>query len=351
VTAHGALPQPDVGGHEIVDVAVTAAREALEAAFVGAGMLPTEAQRVVDALLDAELCEVPTHGFLRVPWYLQAIGAGTITAGRPPTTERRAPGVAMLDGHGAYGYLPTWTAVDEAIAGAAVAGIGLAGVRNVAEFGRAAYYAAEAARRGHVAIVCQNTMPLLAAPGSDRTTHGNNPLAYSAPGADAPAFDAAFTARSGGELRRRAVLGLPLPAEWGYVDAAGAATTDPSVAAASVQQAVGGAKGFGMAVLVDLLAGMLTGAASSVDVTPGAPVVGAMVLAIDPVACGTTLEAIEAACATSATAVRDSGGRWPGDRARAARERASARRTVRVPRPIFEAACDAAGERLRGAKA
>lgn len=351
MTDHRPLPQPDVGAHELVEVVVETARDALEAAFTRAGMLPIEAHRVVDALLDAELCEVPTHGLLRVPWYLQAIGAGTITVGTAPTTDRRAPGVATIDGHGAYGYLPTWLAVDEAIAGAAVAGIGLAGVRHVAEFGRAAYYAAEAARRGHVAIVTQNTVPLLAAPGSDRMTHGNNPLAYSAPGAEAPVFDAAFTARSGGELRRRAVLGLPLPAEWGYVDAVGAPTTDPNVAAASVQQAVGGAKGFGIAVLVDLLAGMLTGASSSVDVTPGAPVVGAMVIAIDPVACGTTVEAIEAACATSAGAVRDSGGRWPGDRARAARDLGSTRGTVRVPRPIFEAACAAAGAPLRRAAA
>jgi LDH2 family malate/lactate/ureidoglycolate dehydrogenase len=344
-------PHPEVGGHEIVDVAVDAARQALEAAFTDAGMLPAEAHRIVDALLDAELCEVPTHGFLRVPWYLQAIATGSVTVGRPPTTDRRAAGVAMVDGHGSYGYLPTWLAVDEAIAGAAASGIGLAGVRDVAEFGRAAYYATEAARRGHVAIVCQNTLPLLAAPGSDRVTHGNNPLAYSAPGAAAPVFDAAFTARSGGELRRRAVLGLPLPPAWGYVDADGVPTTDAHVAAASVQQAVGGAKGFGMAVLVDLLAGMLTGAASSVDVTPGAPVVGAMVIAIDPLACGTTVEAIEAACATSAGAVRESGGRWPGDRARAARELGSARGTVRVPRPIFDAACAAAGDRLRRAAA
>ena len=343
------LPRPDTGGHEIVEVVVAAARPALEDAFTAAGMLPIEARRIVDALLDAEICEVPTHGLLRVPWYLHAIRAGTITVGTMPTTARRAPSVAMLDGHGSYGHLPTWMAVDEAIAGASAAGVGLAGVRNVGEFGRAAYYAAEAARRGHVAIVCQNTMPLLAAPGSDRTTHGNNPLAFCAPGADGPEFDAAFTARSGGELRRRALLGLPLPSDWGYVDESGAPTTDPNVAAASVQQAIGGAKGFGIAVLVDLLAGMLTGASSSVDVAPGLPVVGAMVIAIDPVACGTTIAAVEAACATSASAVRESGGRWPGDRARAARRLGSARGTVRVPRPIFEAACDATDDGLRGA--
>ena len=128
-------------------------------------------------------------------------------------------------------------------------------MRHVAEFGRAAYYTAAAARRGCVAIVCQTRCPCWLRP-ARTPTHGNNPLAFAAPGADAPSFDAAFTARSGGELRRRSVLGLPLPLDWAR-HATGAPTTSPDAASATAQQAVGGAKGFGIAVLVDLLAGVL----------------------------------------------------------------------------------------------
>ena len=338
---------PEIGHHEVVDVAIEGARAALTAVFEDVGATQAEAGRMADALVDAELCEVPTHGLLRVPWYLHALRGATVACGIEPTVTHPVSAVTVVDGHGAYGYLPTWLAVEEAVTAAGTSGVAAAFVRHVAEFGRAAYYTAAAARRGCVAIVCQNTMPLLAAPGSETATHGNNPLAFAAPGADAPSFDAAFTARSGGELRRRAVLGLPLPLEWGYVDAAGAPTTSPEAAAATAQQAVGGAKGFGMAVLVDLLAGVLSGSASGVAVPPGAAVVGAAVIVIDPQVVGVPLADVEQQLATTAGVVRATGGRWPGDRAAAARSRALVRGSFAVPRPIFDAAAEAMGGPLR----
>ncbi|MGD9705130.1 MAG: Ldh family oxidoreductase [Acidimicrobiia bacterium] len=337
------------GGHDLIELGVDATRAALRAGFEVEGMTPAEAERVADGLVDAEMCAVPTHGLLRVPMYTSAIRAGTVRVSAPITVERTAPGVAMIDGHGGYGYLPTWLAVGEAIGGAEECGIGVGAVRRIGEFGRAAYYATEARRRGYVAIVCQNTLPLIAAPGSSRATHGNNPLAFTAPGYDAPVFDAAFTRRSGGELRRRAVLGIPLPDEWEYIDETGGVTTDPTRATTVAQQAVGGAKGFGIAVLVDLLAGVLSGAASSIDVAPGVPEVGSFVLAIAPVAFGTTAERVAEQLGAAAAAVRDGGGRWPGDRSRAAREESSSRGTIRVPSPIFENACEALGETFRAA--
>jgi LDH2 family malate/lactate/ureidoglycolate dehydrogenase len=327
-------------------VPIGVARSALEAAFVDAGCAPTEAARITDALIDAELCAVPTHGLLRVPWYLQAMRSGAVATGLEPTVERRTPAIARVDGHGAYGFLPTWVAVQEAVSGARSTGVGAAAVRNVGEFGRAAYYAAEASRLGCVAIVCQNTLPLVAAPGSSTATHGNNPLAFSAPAADSPTFDAAFTPRSGGELRRRAVLDLPLPIDWGYVDGDGTPTTDPKAASATAQQAIGGAKGFGIAVLVDLLAGVLAGAASGIDVPAGQPVVGAFVMAFDPAAFGVARGVLERQLTATATVVRGSGGRWPGDRAAAARRAARRAGAFAVPRPIFELADEAAGGRL-----
>jgi LDH2 family malate/lactate/ureidoglycolate dehydrogenase len=337
------------GGHELIELGVDSTRSALGVGFEAEGMTAAEAARVADALVDAEMCAVPTHGLLRVPMYTASIRAGSVQVGVQITVERTAPGVTMIDGHRGYGYLPTWRAVEEAVNAAEACGIGVAVVRRIAEFGRAAYYASEARRRGHVAIVCQNTMPLIAAPGSVRATHGNNPLAFTAPGHDAPVFDAAFTHRSGGELRRRVVLGLPVPEEWGYVDDTGRVTTDPTRAIAAAQQAVGGAKGFGISVLVDLLAGVLSGAASSIGVAPGVPEVGSFVLAMAPGAFGTTAERIAAQLGEAAGAVRDSGGRWPGDRSRAARDESSARGTIRVPAPIFEDACAALGAPLRAA--
>lgn len=306
-------------------------------------MSGAEAQRLVDSLLAAEQREVPTHGLLRVPWYLAALADGSVRPAGRLRVEQMSPVVAIIDGEGSYGYLPTWRATEIASDMSREFGVGVVGVRDIAEFGRAGYYTELAARRGAVAVVCQNTIPLIAAPGSDSAVYGNNPLSFSAPGPTAPVFDGAFTPRSGGELRRRALLGERIPLSWGYRDEHGDATTDPARAMAVAQQAVGGAKGFGMAMLVDLLAGIMTSSASGPHVPAGAPAVGAMVIAMDPGRFGVDEDAMAAAFAAAAGAVHAGGGRWPGDRARTALEASLRRGTIRVPEPIYLAVREVIG--------
>ncbi len=245
----------------------------------------------------------------------------------------------MIEAPGCLGYLPTWLAVESAVRSSHEFGIGACGVRGISEFGRAAYYVARAVDLGAVAIVCQNTQPILAAPGAAVATHGNNPIAFGSPGADAPIFDAALSRRSMGEIKRRSMLELPIPLEWGYLDETGKPTTDAARAAESPQQAVGGAKGFGIAVLVDLLAGVLTGAASGPAVVAGDATVGAMVIALSPKRFGLSQENLADAFGNSARHVRDAGGRWPGDRASAAAERNRMAESFEVPQPILASVC------------
>jgi LDH2 family malate/lactate/ureidoglycolate dehydrogenase len=329
---------------ESAAVAVDELRDFLDGALAGAGLDPDEAHRIADALTEAELTGNPTHGVLRLPGYLDGLRGGRYASRRPPTVTPVTEALTLVDGHGALGHRPTWTALAAAVGSASRTGVGVAGVRGIAEFGRAAYYVAEAARRGHVAVVCQNTQPLLGAPGGGTATHGNNPLAFSAPAAEAPVFDAAWTPRSGGELLRRRALGQPIPLDWGYVDEDGHPTDDPAAAFRGVHPAVGGAKGFGLAVLVDLLAGILPGAASGTAVRPGHPDTGAFVLVLDPAAFGTS-DRLGPALADSAATVRATGGRWPGDRARQARLDHLASGSVRIPTPIWNAARAAAATR------
>lgn len=321
---------------DVVRVGVDELRSFLDGAFTGVGLDADEAALLADALTEAELTGNPTHGVMRLRGYLAGVREGRYSR-TAPTVSPVSPALTRIDGHGALGYRPTWVAVGEAVRSAKATGVGVAAVRAVAEFGRVAYYVREAARLGCVAVVCQNTQPMLGAPGAARATHGNNPLGFSAPGADAPVFDAAWTPRSGGELRRRALLGLPIPLEWGYLDPSGAPTTDPERAFRGVQPSVGGPKGFGLSVLVDLLAGALTGAESGLGPGPGAATVGAFVLALDPAAFGTA-EDVPAALTASAAAVREAGGRWPGDRARAARTHHLDTGFVDIPTRIWTAA-------------
>jgi LDH2 family malate/lactate/ureidoglycolate dehydrogenase len=232
-------------------------------------------------------------------------------------------------------------ALQEAIPIARQLGVAVAGVRNANEFGRAAYYVEAAAAEGFIALICGNTLPLLGAPGARTATHGNNPLAYAVPGEAGPLFDACWTPRSGGEVSRRRLLGLPLLEEWGYLDSNGEPTTDPS--AVGVMPAAGGAKGFGIALLVDILAGALTGAASGPDVPRDNHNVGAFILLLSPsvFADGTNMAAPMRA---AAAAVHSSGARWPGERSSAARQRNAETGWVHIPRVVLQRATDAMGD-------
>jgi (2R)-3-sulfolactate dehydrogenase (NADP+) len=138
-----------------------------------------------------------------------------------------------------------------------------------------------------------------------------------------------------GELARRRMLGLPLPADWGYVDDAGSPTSDVAAAFQAVLPAVGGAKGFGLALMVDLLAAALTGAGAGPEVRGDTAEGGAFVLAISPDVFGFGA-GLGRKLSIGAEAVRTHGGRWPGDRARTARATASGEGQLRLPQPIFE---------------
>jgi LDH2 family malate/lactate/ureidoglycolate dehydrogenase len=283
-----------------------------------------------------------------VPGYLGGLCSKRFNPQAKIQTLHESPTSILLDADNALGYLPTWLATHAAVERARTTGVAVAGTRNGNEFGRAAFYAEEIGREGMIGIVCGNTLPMLGAPGAGVATFGNNPLAFSAPGAAAPLFDAAFTPRSGGELMRRRLLNLSLPEEWGYRDAAGEPVSDPH-AVGGVMPAVGGAKGFGLAILVDLLAGVLTGAASGPDVPRDNSHIGSFVLALQPDIFGGAAE-LDHRLTRAADAVRESGGRMPGDSSRAHRRHA-VEAGVTIPAPIFDLFADAVGTVDQGIRA
>lgn len=333
----------DGGTHSVlaaVQVHLEPARTMLERAFRAVRVGSDEAYRITDALIEAELNEVVTHGLMRAAGYLRGFATGAFNPCPNIHIQEMTPVATLVDGDRALGYLPSWLAMEAATKHAHEYGIGLGGVRNTGEFGRAAYYAQAAADQGYVAIVCQNTPPLVAAPGSCRATNGNSPVAFAAPYPDAPVFDGSFTPHASGALRRLAMLGLPLDDEWACTDVNGELIRDPAVAYQAVVEdqhplpVVGGAKGFGIVLLVELLAGVLTGAVTGPMVRFRVPEVGVAVLVIDPNIFGAGLAAAEKFSAT-AEAVRRSGGRLPGDRAREARQRNVDRGYVEVPKVLI----------------
>ena len=221
-----------------------------------------------DACLTAELLVLTdtwgvfTHGTKNLRGYLRRLRAGGIRADAVPQIVSDGPSWAIVDAGSGLGMVGSRFAMRAAIAKARTAGIGFAGVRNSCHFGAAGCYAAMAAGENMIGIAMANDIPSVTAPGSRAAVLGSNPLAFALPTGDARPIllDMATSAVAGGKVFAAATLGKSIPNNW-IVDADGLPTTDPRVfphAGALVPMA--GHKGYGIALLVETLSAILTGA-------------------------------------------------------------------------------------------
>ena len=164
---------------------------------------------------------------------------------------------------------PRRQAVQLAVARAQEIGLAAVAVRNAFHFGTAGRYARLMADQGCVGIVMSNTRPLMPAPGGAEALVGNNPLAIALPTqGDFPAeVDLALSATAMGKIRLAAAAGQTIPEGWA-ADAQGRATTDPNAAIKGMLLPAAGPKGFGLAFVIDMLCGGLSGGAVGAEVQP-----------------------------------------------------------------------------------
>jgi LDH2 family malate/lactate/ureidoglycolate dehydrogenase len=233
------------------------AQQALRAGGLGA----EDAATVVEVLVLADLFGIHTHGVRRIGEYLQRVRLGGMAARAAVSVERVAPAVARVDGGNGLGPLVGMRSLQAAIEGARAAGIGLALARASNHFGPAMPYCFLAARQGFASIVASNATTTIAPWGGTRARLGNNPIGFGAPRpcGDPIIVDIAMSVAARAKIRRAEQLGEPIPATWA-TDAEGRPTTDPSAALAGLLLPVGGHKGYGLAVLIDMFAGLLSGA-------------------------------------------------------------------------------------------
>lgn len=268
------------------------AREFAQDVLIAAGMAADDAGAAAELLVEANLRGVESHGLLRLLQYSEALSSGQINP-RPDVREvRRTGATALVDADGGYGFRPALLAVDIALELAGEFGAGVVGVRASHHFGAAGAYAGRIARAGLLAIVTTNSSPVLAAPSGGRPVVGNNPIAIGVPsGGDRPPIitDVALSEVAYGKVRHAAAEGAPIPLGWAR-DEHGKPTTDAAVAlAAHSLEPIGAHKGFALALVVELLAGALTGSPVGLDSHPHEHArggVGHLVIAIDPVAFG-----------------------------------------------------------------
>ncbi len=226
------------------------------------GLGPNDAHDAARVLVLADLFGVSTHGVMRVKTYGERLAIGGIDAKAQIKVDRRSPAIAMVDGANAVGTLVGMRALDAALEGARATGVGVAFARASNHFGPIASYAWLAAEQGFASIIGSNASVTIAPTGGTEARLGNNPLGLCVPnpGGDPVMLDMAMSVVARAKIRRALDKGESIPDTWA-TDINGHATTDPRTALDGILLPIGGYKGYGLALMVDLFAGLLSGAA------------------------------------------------------------------------------------------
>lgn len=240
------------------------------ARLFGAAGLPAAAARVAaDSLVEADLSGQPSHGVMLVDMYLDRLRHGSVSLATEAEVVSDRDGTAVLDARNALGVLVGDQAMGMAVVRAKRHGTGVVAVRHGFHFGMARRYATAAADTGCIGLAMCNTRPLMPAPGGAERVVGNNPIAIAIPtSGEVPlVLDMATSEAAMGKIRLAANAGRPIPPGWA-VRGDGAPTTDAESAIAGMLLPAAGPKGFGLALMIDLLSGLLSGGASGAAVRP-----------------------------------------------------------------------------------
>lgn len=254
--------QPDAMRIPGADLALVT-RQVMLAAGVDAG----QAEAVTDNLVWCDMAGRRNHGVERLPILLKRVAAGGIKCPAATVFTEHAPSVHHLDAAGAFGHYAGRLAVDRACDLAAGQGVGVVGVTGSNFFGAGAYYSERAAGRGMISLVLSNSFPKVAAPGGLRAALGTNPFTFGAPRRDGRSIlvDMSTASVAGSTVREKAAKGEMF--EPGVaIDAEGQPILDPNKVMAGTLLPAAGGKGFGLAILVEILSAVLTGAGISAQV-------------------------------------------------------------------------------------
>ena len=326
------------------DVTITLAEvdAVARAALLRAGCDDANAAAVADVIARAERDGCASHGLFRLPGYLASLARGKVDGRAAPIVEQLAPGVTRIDGRGSFAPLAMQAARD-AIAPLAVAqGIAAAAIVNVHHFSALWADLEALVESGLCALLFTSYLPTVAPAGATKPFFGTNPMAFGWPGDDGFIFDAATAATARGELQIAARDGHLAP-EGAGIDVDGVATRDPAKILAGAQLPFGGHKGSAIALMIELLAGVLLGQPTSPEAgrehgalegASGPPRGGMLMIALDPRKFGDAGGWRAHAGNFFAELRALPGVRLPGDRRKVDRERI-AREGVSVPAALW----------------
>jgi LDH2 family malate/lactate/ureidoglycolate dehydrogenase len=226
------------------------------------GIPPAEADLIAESLVQANLRGVDSHGVMRMAIYVKRLRKKLVNPNPTISILRETPVMAVMDGDNGPGQVVAARAMEVAMAKARGSGIGLVGIRNSNHFGAAAFFTMMALRKEMIGIALSNA-PATMAPWGGRSPYmGTNPISVAVPaGRELPiVLDMATSVVARGKIILAAQRGESIPVGWA-MDSEGEVTTDAARALDGCVLPFGGPKGSAIALLIDVLAGVLTGAA------------------------------------------------------------------------------------------
>jgi len=213
------------------------------------GVDDAQVSSVADNLIWNDQAGRRNHGVERLPILMKRVRAGLIACPCELVFEPLSASTERLDGGGGFGQYVSEQALDRACALARSAGVGVVGVRNSNFFGTGAYFVQRAAAQGMISLALSNSFPKVAAHGGAQAVLGTNPMAFGAPRRDGRTLmvDMSTAAAAGSTIRENRTSADQAAAE-----------PDPRLNAQGVLLPASGAKGFGLALMVEILSGVIT---------------------------------------------------------------------------------------------
>lgn len=230
--------------------------------MIRAGLLPDEADILVESMLFADSRGIGSHGISRLINYSRRVKCGVITAGANAEIIQEAPSALLIDGRNGVGAKIARQAMEKCMEKSRQTGCCAAALRGGNHFGAGAFYTKYAAEQGFIALVGSNSEAAVAPIGGSKPMLGTNPLAISVPSAGNTPFDldmaTSVAARGKVVLAQKERRNIP---EGWAVDKNGVPTTNPSeVLDGGCMLPFGGPKGYAISLFIDLMCSGLSGA-------------------------------------------------------------------------------------------
>ena len=224
------------------------------------GLNQDHAKISAKALINAELVGAYGHGLSRLKMYCDRISKKVINPKPKIKIKKISQSISHIDADDSIGFVAADMAIKKAISNAKKTGIGLVAVRNSGHYGLSGYYAEQAVKKNLVTMIYTNAPPAIAPHGAIKSLFGTNPICFGTPsGSKAPfILDTSISMINRGKIRFASKNNQKIPIGVA-LDKFGKPTTDANKALKGVQLPIAGFRGSGLAWMVDILSGVLTG--------------------------------------------------------------------------------------------